>query len=218
MNKNKHVSSLVNYRYSVRIWQIVAGVVMASNIILSYFVLTANTTEKTIIVPPQLDAPFTVYGDEVSSSYIEQMSVYFVQLLLTYNKKNARTQFDMVLHYVNPSAYGEMNTKFSIDIDRITRNDISSAFYPLGIHIKKNVAYVSGELRGYVGSKLVSKREKTFELSFTYEGKLTITGFKEVRQNRSNGNAYEEVTNDAEMIIEGGVGRGQEATPEEKKE
>ena len=200
MDRQKYSSKVINANYKATLWMGLAVALLASNVMLASFVMTADTSEKTIVVPPQMDKPFSVHGNEVSPEYIEQMARYFSQLLLTYHKSNAQSQFNTVLYYTDPSVYSEMKTRFSIDYDRISRNDISSVFYQMGIHIKNNVAYISGELNGFVGSHLVSKRQKTYELRFSYNGNLTITAFNEIK--RDSMGAYEVIEPDEEMMIE----------------
>jgi len=178
----------------------VAGVLLLSNVMLASFVMTADTTEKTIVVPPQLQQPFFVQGNDLSASYIEQITRYFSQLLLTYHKQNAQAQFNTVLHYIDPSVYEEMKARFAIDFDRIARNDMSSVFYLMKIHVRKNTAHITGELNGFIGSHLVSKKRKTYELRFNYNGTLTITGFNEFQKN--SGGSYQMVKPDEEVMLE----------------
>ncbi|MBQ4840004.1 type IV conjugative transfer system protein TraE [Pseudoalteromonas luteoviolacea] len=202
MDKKKYTSTVINANYKATLWMGVSAVLLASNVMLSSFVMTADTSEKTIVVPPQMDKPFSVQGNEASPEYIEQMARYFSQLLLTYHKKNAQSQFDTILHYTDPSVYSEMKTRFSLDYDRISRNDISSVFYLMGIHIKKNVAVITGELNGFIGSHLVSKKQKTYELRFNYNGNLSITGFNELQKDSVG--SYEIIKPDEEVMIEQG--------------
>jgi len=200
VDKKKYTSTVINANYKANLWMGIAAIMLVSNVMLAGFVATADTSEKTIVVPPQVEKPFTVQGNEVSPAYIEQMARYFSQLLLTYHKQNAQSQFDTVLHYTDPSVYSEMKTRFAVDYDRISRNDISSVFYLMGIHIKKNVAIISGELNGFIGSHLVSKKQKTYELRFNYNGQLTITGFNEMQKDSVG--SYEVVKPEDEMLIE----------------
>jgi len=205
VDKQKYSSTVINANYKASLWMGVAGVLLLSNLMLAGFVVTADTSEKTIVVPPQVDTPFSVQGNEVSPAYIEQMARYFSQLLLTYHKQNAQAQFDTVLHYTDPSVYSAMKTRFAVDYDRISRNDISSVFYLMGIHIKKDVAVITGELNGFIGSHLVSKRQKTYKGRFKYNGKLTITGFNELEKDSVG--SYQVVKPNEEVMIE-----NQEAT------
>lgn len=200
MDKRKYTSTVINANYKASLWMGISVVLLVSNVMLAGFVLTADTSEKTIVVPPQLDRPFSVRGNDVGPEYIEQMARYFSQLLLTYHKHNVQAQFDTVLHYTDPSVYNDMKTRFAVERDRISRNDISSVFYLMGIHIKKHVAMISGELNGFVGSHLVSQKQKTYALHFNYHNTLTLSGFNELRKDSLG--SYTIVKPDDDVMIE----------------
>ena len=201
MDKQKYASTVISAHYRASFWMFISVALLISNVLLSGFVFTADTSEKTIIVPPELEKSFFVRGNEVSPEYIEQMAKYFSQLLLTYHKQNAQSQFNTILRHTNPAVYGEMNTRFLMDVDRISRNDISSVFYLMGIHIKKNAAVLVGEQLGMVGSQVVSKNKKSYKIDFDYDGgKLTIVGFNEVIKNSSG--SYDVIKQEEKMMID----------------
>jgi len=200
VDKNKYVSALLSSKYTTKLALGVAGFLLLSNTMLSYFVMTADTSEKTIVVPPVLDKPFTVQGNNLSPEYVEQMARFFSGLLLTYQKQTAKSQFDIVLHYFEPAAYNNMKARFAVDNDRISRNDLSSVFYLMSIHISQNTALFSGELRGSIGSHVVSIRQKTYELKFSYDGNLHILGFNEMRKDPTG--KYQVIEPDADVMVE----------------
>ncbi len=182
MVKNKYVSAIVNSEYTKVFWMGVSGVLLISNVMLANFVMTATTTEKTIVTPPVVTKAFWVRGDEISKEYIEQMADYFSQQLLTYQVDTAESRFDTVLHFVDPQHYAEMKSKLGSDAERIKRNEMSSVFYSQGIHIKDKSAVITGELVGMVGEQIVSRAQKHYEIKFAYNnGVLTIESFTEVQ-------------------------------------
>lgn len=186
MDKAKYASALISANYKSGLWMIIAGLMLFSNVCLAVFVLTADTSEKTIVVPPDLEKPFSVKGDELSSEYIEQMTRYFSQLLLTYQPQNANAQFGSVLRFTSPSIYGELKARFDLDEERINRNSISSVFYLKSINIKKNVALIEGEQLAIVGSRLVSNKQKKYRLEYTYNsGRFYLSAFNEMRRGAS---------------------------------
>lgn len=182
MVKNNYVSAIVNSEYNKVFWMGVSGVLLISNVMLSSFVMTATTTEKTIVTPPVVTKAFWVKGDEISKEYIEQMADYFSQQLLTYQVDTAQSRFDTVLHFVDAQHYAEMKSRLGSDAERIKRNEMSSVFYSQGIHIKEKSAIITGELVGMVGEQIVSRAQKNYEIKFAYNnGALTIESFQEVQ-------------------------------------
>lgn len=187
MDKKKYSSTLAQAIWQTNYSRIIALGLLISNMVLAYAIVSADISEKTIVVPPGFDTPFAVKGNDVSPEYIQQMGRYLSQLLLTYQKKNARAQFDTVLRYAHPAVYGDLRTRFRMEVDRIGRNDISSVFHILSIHSRKDKAIIYGELTGFIGGHQVSKREKTYELNFQYGGTLQITGFNELQKDSVGG-------------------------------
>lgn len=194
MDKKKYASSIINANYKSNVWMIFSFILLLGDLLLAGYIFKTDTSEKTIVTPPRTTKPFTIKGNKVSPQYIEEMGRYFSQLLLTYHKKNAKSQFNDVLYYVDPSIYSEMETKFSLDVDRISRNDISSVFYLMKIHIKENVAIIEGQLKGFIGSQMINDNLKTYEMKFQYNGKLMITGWNELKKDSTG--KYEKVKQD----------------------
>lgn len=190
----------VNANYKSVFWMWVALVLLLSNLMLASFVITSDTSEKTIVVPAELNQPFSVQGERLSPSYIEQMARHFAHLLLTYHKQNAEYQFDLVLRYTDPAVYNDMKTAFSLDIERIRRNDIRSVFHPMKIHVKENTAYITGELSGFVGGHKVNTAVKTYEFRFNYGSNLTLVAFNELAKNSVG--SYERVAQDEDFMID----------------
>ncbi|MBF0208379.1 MAG: type IV conjugative transfer system protein TraE [Oligoflexia bacterium] len=183
MDKKIYSSLIENATLNVRTWQRVTACVLISNLILVIYLVSADRSEKTIVVPPGLKEEFWIKGNEVSPLYIEQMAKYFFQLLLTYNKKNVQGQYNDFLHYMRPEKYGAMKAVLMSDVDRITRNELGSAFYPMKSTVSKMRAEVEGEQVGIVGDKVVSRKIKKYFMLFNYQnGNLTIEAYSEVGQ------------------------------------
>lgn len=187
MDKKEYTSALVATRQANKFLRMVVGVLAVSNLTLSYFVLTADTSEKTILVPPSFEKPMTFAGSELSPAYLEEMGRYFGGLLLTWHKANAMSQFEQVLNYVDSAAYPVLRDKFNSDFKRISRSDLSSVFFINGIDVKKGTVILKGVQQLKVGSQTVSQDQKFYELQFSYtSGRLVITSYKELRVNQLN--------------------------------
>ena len=187
MNKEKYLSSLISANYKTAVWMIAAGVLLASNLILVVFLFTIDLSQQTIVVPPDLERPFSIHGDTVSPAYIEQMAKYFSQLLLTYHIDNVTAQYDAVLHHVDPTVYADLKARLHAQAERIQRNLVGSVFYPMGIHIAKMKATITGELVGLIGKEIISRKQKYYELRFTYRnGTFYLVKFHELEKGPDN--------------------------------
>lgn|GEM_PF-475665 len=204
MDKQKYASRLKDALHRATIKELSNVLMAAAILLLSYFVVTADTSEKTIITPAVISKPFSVQGNEVSPEYLEQMTDFFAGYLLTFHKQNAQYRFDQVLKYMHPSIYNDMKARFGAEQLRISRNDMSSVFFPMSIYVKKNTVYITGEKIGFIGSQRVSQSQKVYEFKYEYTGSnLWIVGYNEVAKNAIG--EFEVVKPADEVMIEGGA-------------
>lgn len=201
MNKQKLSNRLADQASKLASWRLMAAAMLIGNLLLIVFMFQLKTAEKTIVTPPNFDRPFWVQGNEVSPEYIEQMTEYFSQQVLTYTKKNALYRFENVLHFVTPSAYAAMDAKLKTEARRIERNDISSVFYPMGISIDRMTAVIQGEVVGMIGTRVVSRKTKYFRWEYAYRsGQFSILSFKEVAKDAAGAITEIEREEQAEMV------------------
>ena len=73
MDSKKYASALKNAEYKSHVWLACGAVLLIANLMLAMAVISADSNEKTIIVPAGFNTPFTVEGNKVSPEYIEQM-------------------------------------------------------------------------------------------------------------------------------------------------
>ena len=187
MDKRKYSSRLVSALNYATISQLANTAMAIAICLLSYFVVTADTSEKTIITPAFIEKSFSIHGNNVSPEYLEQMTELFANYLMVYQKQNAKYRFEQVLKYFHPSVYASMKSHFDSEIGKIQRNDIASVFYPQSIHVDRMTVYVTGERVGLIGAQLVGKQQKTYEFKYEYGATLTITAFNEVERNSLGG-------------------------------
>lgn len=183
MNKDKYLSALVSANYKTAVWMLMSGALLVTNLILCLFLFTADLTEKTIVVPPDLVKPFSIHKNQISPSYIEQMTHYLSQLLLTYHDDNITAQLDSVLRHADPAAYAHLKAEFHAQAERVSRHQIGSVFYPMGIHIAKLTATINGELVSMIGQKIVSRKQKYYQFQYDYRnGSFYLVKFQELEK------------------------------------
>jgi conjugal transfer pilus assembly protein TraE len=181
VDKKIYNSLIEGASFNVRMWQKIVGILLVSNLLLALVLVMRDRSEKTIVVPAGLKKEFWVQGSEVSPSYLEQMSNYFLQLLLTYNKQNVLEQFKMVLHHVDPEKYAPLKSMFYIDAERVKKNELGSVFYPMKIKVNGMKVEVEGEHLGILGEKIVHRKIRIYQMNFNYKnGVLQIESYEEV--------------------------------------
>ena len=182
MDRARYDSDLDDARARLRTWQRIAVAVIAIDGLLALRLLSLDTREKTIVVPPVAYSDFWVKGAEVSPSYLEAMGRYFAGLMLTYDPSSFATQKDVVLRYTDPAAHGALEAQLTQDAERIKRERISQVFYPAQVRVRAESLQVafSGDLASFVGQEPTDPRRATYVLQFTNRGgQLYVASFKE---------------------------------------
>lgn len=164
-------------------WRWAAFGLLAANIILSMKIAGTDTTEKTIITPPTIERPFWVKGAETSPEYLEEMARYLSTLVLNVTPKSIDANIDIFLRYVSPEAHGEIRTRMAVQAERLKRDDVSTAFYPVSYQTrtKTRQTMITGDFITLIGKQRVStvRRSWRFDYAFT-GGRLWVSEFVEV--------------------------------------
>ncbi|MDT1913665.1 conjugal transfer protein TraE, partial [Acinetobacter baumannii] len=101
--------------------------------ILSAKLYKTENNEKTIIVPSSFNKPFSVKGNEYSNEYKEQVVLFVLNNLLTFQPSNAKYQFGEVLRWVHPKDYPTLKAKLNAELRKIIADSSSSVFYINGV-------------------------------------------------------------------------------------
>lgn len=164
-------------------WRLAAFGLLVANILLAMTIAGTDTTEKIVIVPPTIERPFWVRGSELSPEYLEEMSRYLSTLVLNVTPKSIDANIDIFLRYVAPEAHGDLRTRMAVQAERLKRDDVTTAFYPVGYQTRASTRQVviTGDFVTMVGNKQVSsvRRSWRFDYAFT-GGRLWVSEFREV--------------------------------------
>jgi len=141
-----------------------------------------RTTDKVILMPPQLRQEVWVRGDEVSDSWLEEWSVFFCGLLLNISPSTIDYQIDLVLRHADPEAYQDLRNEFFKDKEELTKNNTSTTFQPQQVTVDKNklTCKVRGVLATIVGKERISEHQYEYEIQYRLlpGGKLLLQKFQ----------------------------------------
>ncbi|MEW8701723.1 MAG: type IV conjugative transfer system protein TraE [Candidatus Thiodiazotropha sp.] len=164
-------------------WRRFAYGLLAANAVLAMTVAGTDTTEKTIVTPPIIERPFWVKGSEVSPEYLEEMARYLSTLVMNATPKSIDANIEIFLRYVAPKSYGDIRSRMTVQADRLKRDDVSTAFYPVGYQTrsKQRQTVVTGDFVTMVGKQRISsvRRSWRYDYSFT-GGRLWVSQYMEV--------------------------------------
>lgn len=162
----------------------ISGIVLISNFILGIALL--NKSDRVVVVPPEVKQSFWVEKSQVSSSYLEEMSLFFSHLLFDRSFETAPYQNSVLLRYVSPDVYGSLKSYLMAEEERMKKDQLSTFFkvYKVFPNQKTMTVLVEGELMKYVGEKQIEKEKIQYEFSFSYSHqKLYLTKMQEVKEN-----------------------------------
>ena len=181
MERRRYRSMLAEAISRRNLWAGLALLLAASNVALAMRLVTLETYEKTIIVPPDMDRPFWVHGPEASPEYLEQMAVWYVGLAATFSPASLPRQIETLLRHADPRFYGPLAARLAEDLERVRRTQISQAFYVSEVQSRGGRVAVRGDLVAWVGSKRAAQRRAAFLVGLRMAGgRLVVTELKEV--------------------------------------
>lgn len=151
-------------------------------ILLTFALCEVSLHKRTFLVPPDINRSFWVSESTVSSEYLAEMSLFFMSLRLNLTPSNVKAQRDMLLKYADPKYYGELKMQLVAEGDRIAKEDLSYAFYPVDFKVdaKNLTTKVTGDIKATIGKETLPDKRVNFLLKFNYSyGRLFVTSFKE---------------------------------------
>lgn len=204
MLKQKYKSFLKDGIFKSQVWMVIAGVMLLSNLLLSAKMFSIVTAEKTIIHPVSMMQEYSIQGEQIDPLLIDKLAEEFLRARFLYNPKTVAKQFDNITKHFHPAIYGEKKSELDAEAAKIIRNDETSVFFPMSVHVKQLKAYIEAEVIGYLGKKPVTQGVKTYEVEFRNSGgRLWIYDWQQVVVD-SSGKNYLPVETDADQTINDG--------------
>ena len=185
MKLKRFRSNLSTAQWGNRMWSGIALVMVISNLMLVSQVMLSDSREKTIVVPPNLERPFSIQGDEASPEYLAQLGEWFASLALSYTPKNLDYRTNAFLRYAAPESYSVLQTQLQEEAERIKRNEMSAMFFPVDAKVRGNFVAIKGQQILRVGKEIVAEHSIAYRMQFRLQdGFLHIIEFKEVNREK----------------------------------
>jgi conjugal transfer pilus assembly protein TraE len=141
-------------------------------------------TERTVIVPPNIDKSFWVSKDKASREYLEQMAGFVSWLMLDVTPSTVDWKRNVLLNWVSPDQHAAMKTKMDLEADRLRSNNASTSFLiqQLTADEKEQSVLVTGRLRRQInGTDVAEPETRSYLAQFQYTGgRVHIQTFKEI--------------------------------------
>lgn len=131
----------------------------------------------------------TISSSSVAPDYLEAVTRDTAYLILNRSPDGLNYWMDNILKLVAPEFYGAIKTQLVKTVKEQSNTDIAQSFTMTGMTVdtKQLKSEVTGEIRTFVGDKLISTEKKTFQFSWKYSGvSLSLTGFGSVVADPAN--------------------------------
>jgi len=140
------------------------------NVLLGIGIILMVGREKVILVPPKITDTFWVSNNNVSSEYLSEMSSFFTLLRFNIAPNNNENQREILLRYISPEYYELLKIELINEAERMTKEHIITAFYPVDIKIdlRHLEALVTGDLITTIGANQLPVKRTIYKISYSY--------------------------------------------------
>ncbi len=184
MRNFKYFSDFERLVKEVRFQSIIIYAMLFIVLLQGILLYRAATNKVVLVLPPKVEREFWVSGETLSYAYIEQVSVYLADSLLSVAPPNVDKAISRIMPFLttDPAQVKEIRDSFASYAKAVKENDWWQSFYPLRVVVdeKNRRIDVYGVLRKMTGNIYVGQ-ESNKVISFNYEvraGRLIITGVK----------------------------------------
>ena len=184
MEFTKHQNDLRSQRSANRALGLIVGGLVLSQLLLLAVIVSIVGSERTIIVPPNIDRKFWVTKDKASREYLEEMAGYVSWLVLDVTPSTVDWKRNVLLNWVAPDQHATMKSKMDLEADRLRTNNASTSFLiqQFTADEAKQSVLITGRLRRQInGTDIGDPETRAYLAQFQYAGgRVHIHSFKEV--------------------------------------
>lgn len=159
-----------------------ASLILITNILLGAKLLFHS--DRIVIVPPEIRKEFWIEGARASSTYLEQMSLYFAKQMLDMTPETAGEIRTTILRHVSSDYYATLSQKLIEQEQYLKEHSITTVFFPKSVRVdeKHKLAKVTGQIKQMVGKEITKEEEHTYMLKYQYDGvRFLISSFVKVK-------------------------------------
>jgi conjugal transfer pilus assembly protein TraE len=184
MDFDRHQNDLRVQRKANRTLGTVLALLGTCQLISLVVIASIAGSERTVIVPPNIDRSFWVSKDKASREYLEQMAGYVSWLMLDVTPSTVDWKRNVLLNWVSPDQHAAMKTKMDLEADRLRTNNAATSFLiqQLTADEKEQSVLITGRLRRQInGTDIAEPETRSYLAQFQYTGgRVHIQTFKEI--------------------------------------
>lgn len=141
---------------------------------LAFALLNQNQAERRTLVPPHIDRAFTVSDEGVDDAYLALMTEWWVHLKFNVTPSNVKRQFNLLITYVPPKYWSNLQDKLMREAAFIIENDVTSFFEieKVSPSLEQMKIRVQGTLNKTVGGRKLPPESVTYLIQTDYPNGL----------------------------------------------
>lgn len=135
---------------------------------------------KTILVPPFLNKTVSLEGESFSKAYIEEMTSFFIYLLLELSKDTLSYKSQRLLRHVDSDSYESLKTYFKEEEKKLKDYNLKTSFSVTGltVHSDNLGADVTGVLKSDFMSEGIKESQASYRIRYKGDyGRLLLKNF-----------------------------------------
>lgn len=181
LNELKVVGRQRNVAFLLLLVALVAIVVLS---------LSVTAKKDQLVLVPLTSHPTTVEAGKVRRDYLRETAITISYFFENITPETAEYFEERLLSVTHPSARGRVAADLRDTVERWRDGSSSRAWYPRDVYEDPKSLYVevTGELRTFVGTKLVDQRQMTLAMQFFQEGySLYLQDIQEISPQEGRG-------------------------------
>ncbi len=149
MDFARHQNDLRAQRRANRVLGSIVGVLSLTVLLCLAVIVSIAGSERTVIVPPNIDRTFWVTKEKASREYLEQMGAYVAWLVLDVTPTTVDWKRNLLLNWVSPDRHAELKNRMDLEAERLRSNNASTFFLVQQLVADENrqSVVVTGRLR-----------------------------------------------------------------------
>ena len=184
MDFAQHQNDLRAQRRANRVLSGIVGALSLTVLLCLVVIVSIVGSDRTVIVPPNIDRTFWVTREKASREYLEEMASYVAWLVLDVTPTTVDWKKNALLNWVAPEQHAAMKTKMDIEAERLRTNNATTFFLvqQLAADEAKQSVVVTGRLRRQInGADVTDPETRSYLAQFQYVGgRVHIQSFKEI--------------------------------------
>jgi len=184
MNHETHQNDLRFLRRANRTLGIALAIIGVGMLFLVFAVLSLVGSERTIVVPPNIEKTFWVSKDKVSGEYLEQMAGFMTWLVLDVSPSTIDWKRNVLLTYVAPDDFAGLKTQMDLEAERLRSNNATTSFQiqQFTANEKQQSVVATGRLRRQInGVDVGDPVVRSYLIQFKHTGgRVHLSAFKEI--------------------------------------